>query len=188
MRLQVVDCCRDGLGGRTLVERGFGLLSVFPSVAVHVVGSEMVVIDADGLPVAFLEDEQNDRVALNRSPGLAEADEGTLNNVDIYCPLIGHGWQRHMPSGRRGQIGFADDRYPPPWQKRRKVCGATMGIMLERRHDEKMDALDARVDRVVLSLRELRMEMRAGFDRIHRLMIVDGVLLVALVAVLAAHP
>lgn len=63
-----------------------------------------------------------------------------------------------------------------------------MGIMLERRHDEKMDALDARVDRVVLSLRELRMEMRAGFDRMHRLMIVDGVLLVALVAVLAAHP
>lgn len=60
--------------------------------------------------------------------------------------------------------------------------------MPERRTDEKMDARDARVDRVVLSLRELRMEMRAGFDRMHRLMIVDGVLLVALVAVLAAHP
>lgn len=63
-----------------------------------------------------------------------------------------------------------------------------MDVMPERRNDEKLDALDARVDRVVLSLRELRMEMRAGFDRTHRLMCLNGVLLVALVAALAAQP
>lgn len=92
MRFQVVDCCRDGLSRRTLVERGFGLLAACPSVAVHVVGAEMVVVDADGLPVAVLEDEQDDRVALNRPPGLAEPDEHPVNDLDIYCPLIRHGW------------------------------------------------------------------------------------------------
>lgn len=38
MGLEVVDCCRDGLIRRTLMERGFLLLSAIPSVAVHVVG------------------------------------------------------------------------------------------------------------------------------------------------------
>lgn len=74
------------------MERDFGLLSGFPSVAVHVVGAEMVVVDADGLPVAVLEDEQDDRVALNRPPGLTEPDEHPVNDLDIYCPLIRHGW------------------------------------------------------------------------------------------------
>jgi len=55
-----------------------------------------------------------------------------------------------------------------------------MNVMPERRNDERMDALDIRVDRAVLSLRELRMEMRAGFDRTHRLMILNGGLLIAL--------
>lgn len=62
-----------------------------------------------------------------------------------------------------------------------------MGVMPERRTDEKGDALDARVDRVVLSLRELRMEMRAGFDRTYRLMCLNGVLLVALIVVFAGY-
>lgn len=90
MCLQVVDCCRNRIIRRTFVKRGFGLLALLASVAVHVVGAQMVVVDADGLPIAVLEGEQDDRVALNRSPGLAEPDENALLDLDIYCPLVGH--------------------------------------------------------------------------------------------------
>ena len=36
------------------------------SVTVHVVGSEMVVLDPNGLPLGIDEGEQNDRVAVDR--------------------------------------------------------------------------------------------------------------------------
>jgi hypothetical protein len=57
-----------------------------------------------------------------------------------------------------------------------------MAMMLERWNDDKMDALDAKVDGLDTDMRELRQEMKAGFERVddrferlHRLMVV-GVL------------
>src|SRR5680860_77383 len=112
MGLQVVDCCRNRLVRRTLMECGSGLFSTLPSVAVHVVSPQMVVVDADGLPVAILKDDQNDGIALNRPPRLAEADKNPRDDLDIYCPLVRHGWQPHMPGGRRREIGFANGEGP----------------------------------------------------------------------------
>jgi len=87
MGLEMVDCCGDGLGRWTLMECRFGLLSALPSVAVHVVATQVVVVDADGLPVAILEGEQDNRVARNRSSGLAEPNDDTLDDLDVDCPL-----------------------------------------------------------------------------------------------------
>jgi hypothetical protein len=75
MGLEMVNCCGNGLSGQTLVECRFGLLSALPSVTVHVVVAQVVVVDADGLPVAILKGEQDNRVALNRPSGLAEPNE-----------------------------------------------------------------------------------------------------------------
>lgn len=80
MSFQVVDCCRNRLCRRTLVERRFRLLSALPSVAVHVVGAQMVVVDADGLPLAVLEEKQDDRVALDWLPDW-------LNRMRIPSPI-----------------------------------------------------------------------------------------------------
>jgi hypothetical protein len=41
-----------------------------------------------------------------------------------------------------------------------------MSVMLERWNDDKMDALDAKVDRLAIELREQRGEMKAGFERV----------------------
>jgi hypothetical protein len=64
-----------------------------------------------------------------------------------------------------------------------------MPVMLERWNDDRMDALEAKVgtgfERVDADLSEMRREMKAGFDRIQRLMIqFSGSLVVALIAAL----
>lgn len=41
-----------------------------------------------------------------------------------------------------------------------------MPVMLERWNDDKMDALDAKVDGLDRELREQRHEMKAGFERV----------------------
>jgi hypothetical protein len=56
----MVDCGWNSLVGRALVERSFWLLSAFSSVAVHVVASQVVVEDADRLPGAILERQEDD--------------------------------------------------------------------------------------------------------------------------------
>lgn len=49
---------------------------------------------------------------------------------------------------------------------RRNVYGAIMPVMLERWNDDKMDALDAKVDGLDTDMREMRQEMKAGFERV----------------------
>jgi len=62
-----------------------------------------------------------------------------------------------------------------------------MAVMLKRWNDDKMDALDAKVDRLEIEMRDLRTEMKSGFDRLHRLMIqFGGGMIVALFVALAA--
>ncbi len=90
MGFEVVDCGRNRLLGRTIVEGGFRLLSALPSVAVHVVGPEMVVIDANRLPLAVLEREEDDRVALDRPTRMTEAHDEPVDNPDLNGPLMWH--------------------------------------------------------------------------------------------------
>jgi len=91
MGLQVVNRRWNGLIRRTVVECGFRLLSALPSVAVHVVGAPMIVVDADGLPIAVLKNEQHNRVALDWRPRLIESHKDPLSDGDIYRPLVGQG-------------------------------------------------------------------------------------------------
>lgn len=53
-----------------------------------------------------------------------------------------------------------------------------MPVMLERWNDDKMDALDAKADRLELDVRDLRQglrehrkETKEGFDAVHRLIV-----------------
>ena len=81
-----------------------------------------------------------------------------------------------------------------------------MSVMLERWNDDKdgcarvddgwplgsrVDVIGIRIDerfeRIEIELRELRMEMKAGFDRLQRLMQFCGGLVVALFVALATH-
>jgi hypothetical protein len=89
MSLQVVNRGSDGLIRRTLVEWSFSLLSARPSVAVHVVGAKMVVVDADGLPASVLEGKQDNRVALNWPARQAEPDDDAVDDCDVYHPIVG---------------------------------------------------------------------------------------------------
>ena len=46
-----------------------------------------------------------------------------------------------------------------------------MPVMLERWNDDKMDALDAKVERIDLELREHRRDTKVGFESLHRTLI-----------------
>jgi hypothetical protein len=58
----MVDCGWNRLVGRAWVERGFWLLSALSRVAVHVVGPQVVVEDADRLPGTIFERQEDDGV------------------------------------------------------------------------------------------------------------------------------
>ncbi|HEY5815327.1 MAG TPA: hypothetical protein VIS95_03200 [Solirubrobacterales bacterium] len=70
-----------------------------------------------------------------------------------------------------------------------------MPVMLERWNDDKMDALDATVKRVDEDLRELRQEMKAGFERLNerfdriQLLLIQfcGLMLAALIGLIATQ-
>lgn len=91
MGFQVGDCSRNSLVGRPLVERSFRLLSTLPSVAMHVVGSEMAVVDANRLPLAVYERKKDDLVALDRPSRVAEAYDNPVDDADLDSSLVWHG-------------------------------------------------------------------------------------------------
>lgn len=65
MGLEMGYCCWNRLVRPTFVKRRFWLLSALPSVAVHVVRPQVIVVDADRLPSPINECQEDHRVALD---------------------------------------------------------------------------------------------------------------------------
>jgi len=67
-----------------------------------------------------------------------------------------------------------------------------MPVMLERWNDDKMDALEAKVERIEVELRDLRQDTKAGFERMQRTMVqaavgLSGSILVAFATAMATQ-
>jgi hypothetical protein len=67
------------------------LLASRASVPVHVVASEVVVVNTDGLPLPVHKQKQDDRVPLDRAARLTEPNDDALSNRKVDVPLVGNG-------------------------------------------------------------------------------------------------
>lgn len=91
MGLEMGYCCWNRLVGWTPVKRRFWLLSAFLSVAVHVMRPAMIVVDANRLPVAINEGQEDHRVAIDRRARLAKPHDDALHDSNFNGPLVRHG-------------------------------------------------------------------------------------------------
>lgn len=104
MGLEMGYCRWDCLVRRTFVKRRFWLLSAMPSVAVHVMGPQGIVVDADRLPGAFNESQEDHGVALDGRPRLAKPDDDALHDSDLDGPLVRHGQECSQFSRTRRRL------------------------------------------------------------------------------------
>jgi hypothetical protein len=155
MGLEVVDCCRNRLVGQTFVEGSFWLLSALSSVAVHVVGSQMVVVDADGLPSAVLEHQENDRIALDWPSRMAEAHENPVDDPDLDYPLVRHGQA----------ASHAIRTAMPGWAPRLATSLPVMANDAQQKALQEVRRTQSKVERGQGQLEQARIARRESFER-----------------------
>lgn len=85
------NCCWNRLIRRTFVKRRLWLLSAFPSVAVHVMRSQVIVVNADRLPGTTDEGQKDHGVAVDRPTRLAQANDHAIYDSNLDGPLVRHG-------------------------------------------------------------------------------------------------